>query len=67
MLWFGAVTLEKGNAISRDIYGPFDDIDSMAPSIAEVIDEARSDGYRAVILPFELCSDDVPEVIGINS
>lgn len=65
MLWFGVTIIDRGER-SQEIHGPFDDIDSLTDTMDEVMEEAKSNGQRAVPLAFELSDDeDVPEVVEV--
>jgi hypothetical protein len=52
---------------SQEIHGPFEDAETMTEAIDERIEEATSENQIAVPLSFELCTDDVPEVVDYES
>ena len=63
MLWFGITVIEDDQPVSQEMHGPFDDTDSMTEALDERLEEAESNGETAVPLSFELCTDDVPEIV----
>lgn len=69
MLWFGVTVMdvEDQSVSSQEIHGPFEDIDSLTDAIDERIEEATASNQIAVPLSFELCTDDVPEIVEYES
>jgi hypothetical protein len=69
MLWFGVTVMdvEDQSVSSQEIHGPFEDAETMTEAIDERIEEATSENQIAVPLSFELCTDDVPEVVDYES
>jgi len=64
MIWCAIGSLSKNKKLaSADIVGPYEDIEQMQQSVAERIREIRSEGLVPCVIPFELCSDDVPEAL----
>ena len=64
MIWCTVCSLRRGGKVeSADVIGPFDDADEMQDRLSERVSEIRSEGYIPCVVPFELCSDDVPEVL----
>ena len=62
-LWFGISLVEDDVPVSQEMHGPFEDADSLEEALEERVAEAELDGQSAVPLTFELCTDDVPEVV----
>ena len=56
----------RSNVVSQEVHGPFDDIDEMTDVIDACDDDADEDGHRTVPFAFELCSDDVPELVQLK-
>lgn len=69
MLWFGVTIMdvEDNSVSSQEIHGPFEDVESMTDAIDERVEEAMNENQVAVPLSFELCTDDVPEVVDYES
>ena len=63
MLWFGITVMEKRVVISQEIHGPYDDTDALSDAVDERLAEIEDDGNKGIPLLFELCTDDVPEVV----
>lgn len=63
MLWFGISIVEDDVPVSQEIHGPFEDTDSLTEAMDERVAEAEVEGQLAVPLSFELCTDDVPEIL----
>lgn len=64
MIWCTVCSMRRGGKVeSSDVIGPFDDTDEMQDSIADRVGEIKREGLVACVVPFELCSDDVPEVL----
>lgn len=64
MIWCTVCSMRRsGKVESTDVIGPFDDAEEMQDRVAERVSEIRSEGLMACAVPFELCSDDVPEVL----
>ena len=69
MLWFGVTVMDvEDNSVStQEIHGPFVDAEAMTDAIDERVEEAANENQIAVPLSFELCTDDVPEVVEYES
>lgn len=65
-LWLGIMIVEDGITISREIHGPYEDVESMAEAADERTADAEAEDQLAVLLMFELFTDDVPEVVGYD-
>lgn len=67
MLWFGITIMDvEDNSVSaQEVHGPFEDMDTMQDSIEERVEEATRENQLAVPIPFELCTDDVPEIVDL--
>lgn len=67
MLWFGitASDADSGEYLEQQMHGPFCDTDHLEDAINEVIIEVTSQWSDAIVIPlrFELCTDDVPELV----
>jgi hypothetical protein len=67
MKWYGVTfwDYDAGEPVAQAMHGPFEDDQSFDNAVSAAFDEALDygDGVVAVILPFELMTDDVPEVI----
>jgi len=64
MVWCVVCAIKKGGRKeSTDIIGPFSDAHEMREMVKDRVREIRSEGLTPCIVPFELCSDDVPEVL----
>ena len=64
MLWFGVtiVDVEDGNSF-REMHGPYSDADALGMAVDERVEEATLNNQQAFPMPFELCTDDVPEIV----
>lgn len=66
-LWFGVsfVDAESYEVLSEQIHGPYEDTEILESAIEEKMDETSSflEDVIPVAIRFELCSDDVPEVV----
>lgn len=62
-LWFGITILDDDGTPQQEMHGPFADTDSLTETMDERIAEAEIEGHLAVTLSFELCTDDVPEIV----
>jgi hypothetical protein len=63
MLWFGITVLEDSRVVDQEVHGPYDDTDSLTEAVDERLEEAEAAGQLAVPFQFELCTDDVPQVV----
>lgn len=71
-LWFGIsyVELDTGETIGQQIHGPYEDPESLNAAMEEKVEDASSYGQGETILAipisFELCTDDVPELMTLD-
>lgn len=67
MLWFGITIMdvEDSSVSTQEVHGPFEDMDTMQDSIEERVEEATRENQLAVPISFELCTDDVPEIVDL--
>jgi hypothetical protein len=63
MVWCTVCALRRGKSESVEILGPYEDVNHMENSIRHVLRDIRDEGMRACVVPFELCSDDIPELV----
>lgn len=63
MLWLAVTVLDRRSIDSQEMHGPFDNIEALGEALAECTANARSDGYRAIPVVIDLCSEDVPEIV----
>lgn len=64
MIWCTVCSMRRGGKVeSSDVIGPFGDTEEMHDGVRERVHEIRSEGLVPCVVPFELCSDDVPEVV----
>lgn len=72
MLWVGitVVDTQRGRLhfhIDRqEMHGPYADTDELSDALAEIIADIDEEGCQAFPVVFELCGDDVPEVLTYN-
>ena len=68
MLWFGIsiMDVEDSSVSSQEMYGPYEDVDLMTTAIDDRVEEATKENQVAVAIPFELCTDDVPEIVSMG-
>lgn len=66
-LWFGvtAIDMASREIVDQQIHGPFEDIEALDDAVNTAIEEATLTGDDIVAVPmrFELCTDDVPELV----
>lgn len=63
MIWCTVCSLKSGKIESTDVLGPYEDIEQMKRKVRRLKRDIKSEGYKPVVVPFELCSDDVPEAL----
>ncbi len=66
-LWFNITFLDTDtlSIVDQELHGPFENADAFEHAINEKASDATSHGEAVVAVPvrFELCTDDVPELI----
>lgn len=66
-LWFSVTLLDLDSLtiVEQEIHGPYEKPDAFENAINEKTGDATSHGDTVVAVPvrFELCTDDVPELI----
>ena len=66
-LWFSITFFDYSalTIIEQEIHGPYANYDALEDAINEKAGDATSPGEAVVAIPvrFELCTDDVPELI----
>ena len=66
-LWFSITFLDTDSLaiVEQEIHGPYENVDALENAINEKAGDATSHGESVVAVPvrFELCTDDVPELI----
>lgn len=67
MLWFGIsiMDVEDNSTSSQEMHGPYEDVDLMTTAIDDRVEEATRENQLAVPISFELCTDDVPEIVDL--
>lgn len=67
MLWFSITFLDVSSLaiVEQEIHGPYASYDALEDAINEKAGDVTSHGDAVVVVPvrFELCTDDVPELI----
>lgn len=64
MIWCTVCGVTKrGRVESTSIIGPFSDVVELEQAVDAVSDEIVEQGLLAAYTAFELCSDDVPELV----
>ena len=68
MLWFGITLIDvEDGSQCQEMHGPFEDIDALTTALDEAVEEANSNLQDAYPIVFELCTDDVPEIVEYES
>ena len=66
-LWFSITFLDMDSLsiVDQEIHGPYENAETFENAINEKAGDATSHGESVVAVPvrFELCTDDVPELI----
>ena len=66
-LWFSITFLDTSSfvVVEQEIHGPYENSEALENAINEKVSDATSHGDAVVAIPvrFELCTDDVPELI----
>lgn len=64
-LWFGITYVSDGEVLDEQVHGPYADTESLEDAVNDKVSEATDygDNVDAVPIRFELCTDDVPELV----
>ena len=66
MLWFGITVVDEFERQSQEMHGPYEDIDGLTDAVDAVTEEIEDSGGTVVPIVFELCTDDVPEIVSMG-